>query len=66
VQAASHLTGLIELNLDDCINVTDEGLRTLSSLTALEYLYLAGCYNATTMGFLEWTKVETQRAARRI
>jgi hypothetical protein len=53
VQAASHLTGLRELNLDDCINVTDEGLRTLSSLTALNYLHLAGCYMCERLS--SWT-----------
>ena len=50
MQAASHLTGLRELNLDDCINVTDEGLRTLSSITAFDTLYHAGCYNVTATG----------------
>ena len=35
VLALSHLTGLRDLNLNYCINVSSEGLRAVSSLTAL-------------------------------
>jgi hypothetical protein len=46
----SNLTGLTNLNLAHCSNVTSEGLQTLSSLTALTWLNLAHCYNVTSEG----------------
>jgi hypothetical protein len=45
VLALSNLTGLADLNLRCCRTVTAEGLRALSSLTALSTLTLTLSYN---------------------
>jgi hypothetical protein len=47
VLALSNLTGLKDLNLSRS-NVTSEGLRVLSSLTALTSLNLAYCDNGVS------------------
>jgi hypothetical protein len=44
LRAVSSLT---TLDLGGCVNVSDEGLRALSSLTALTTLTLYGCNNVT-------------------
>jgi F-box/leucine-rich repeat protein 14 len=48
VLALSNLTGLAVLNLRCCRTVTAEGLRALSSLTALTTLTLHGCDSNVT------------------
>ena len=41
------LTGLTDLSLGFCPNVTSEGLQTLSSLKALTFLNLVWCWSVT-------------------
>ena len=47
-QALGNLTGLSDLSY--CRNVTSEGLRAVSSLTALTVLWLYSCPNVSAAG----------------
>ena len=46
----SKCTTLIFLSLRDCLEVTDAGVRAVSSLPALKFLDLTCCCNVTAAG----------------
>ncbi len=60
-QHLSKLTKLRQLNLSECWNITNEGLKELTKLTGLHLLDLFFCHKITNEGLKELSKLKRLR-----